>query len=75
MAICRCMILAFTEGWENDSYDASDLREGIEYALDQLRDRRRRYDKMYRYDLRKFVAWARWKLRKISDPENKTNCV
>jgi hypothetical protein len=57
MAICRCMILAF-QGDENDDYTAADLREGIAYAEDLLRDRRCKFCPLYHYDLRAFVSWA-----------------
>jgi len=66
MSVCRCMILAFTDGWKNDSYGVRDLEIGIEYATDMLRDRRRRYDPMYRYDLRKFVRWSQRRMRDLA---------
>lgn len=69
MSVCRCMILAFAEGWENDSYGRYDLECGIDYATDLLEDRRRRYDPMYRYDLRKFLAWAKAKLLALDKGE------
>ncbi len=59
MAICQCMVLAFTHGWENEDFGADDLREGIQYAQDLIEFEGRSLEPFHGYNLRDFIAWAR----------------